>query len=199
MVSYTINTANWNENKLVRSLKKGQDEAYRVLVREYQTKLFSIIYGITLDREESLDILQEVFLKVYNNIHSFEERSSLYTWLRRITVNECLNWRRRWKRRFKWKHQSLEEGDRGDSIELGTEKYGPETIYLQKELEKILNHELHSLPEDARTAFILKELEGLSYDEIARLLKIKKGTVSSRIFYARRRLKKSLAALPEKE
>lgn len=178
-------------------LKKGEQEAYRLLVRQYRSNLLHIAHGITLDREESLDIVQDVFLKVYRRVHSFEGKSSLYTWLRRITVNESLNWRRRWKRRFRWHHQPLGDEDKGHGIETG--EAGPEGLYTKKELEKILRQGLNSLPEEARAILILKEVEGLSYTEIASHLKIKKGTVSSRIFYAREKLKEYLAAIFEKE
>ena len=109
-----------DERRLVSGLKKGQEEAFRVLIRRYQDKLFSIAYGITLDREESLDIVQEVFLKVYQKIHMFRKDASLSTWLRRITINESLNWRRKWRRRFKWQHRPLEREDSSDYPELVT-------------------------------------------------------------------------------
>lgn len=177
------------EDELIERLKTGQEEAYRVLVREYHSRLYSLACGITLDREESQDILQEVFLKVYSNIKGFKGESSLFTWLRRITVNESLNWRRRAKRRFRWKHQPLvTEGIEGGP-ELGSEESGPEAIYQKKELEKTLNIGLNSLPEEARTVFVLRELEGLSYEEIAEQMNLRKGTVSSRLFYARQKLK----------
>ncbi|MFC1532061.1 RNA polymerase sigma factor [Thermodesulfobacteriota bacterium] len=198
-MSNIINTPLLDENELVSGLKKGQEEAYRILVRRYQARLFNIAYGITLDREESAEIVQEVFLKVYSGIHSFEGKSKLYTWLRRIAVNQSLNWHRRWKRRFRIRHQPLENEDTDTRMAPGTDEYGPESLYRKKELEKILNEELNRLPEEARSVFILKELEGLSYDEIAKLLKIKKGTVSSRIFYARQKLRKSLSKLLDQE
>ena len=188
-----------NEQDLILRLKEGQEEAYRQLVRRYQSKLVNIAYGITLDREESLDIVQDVFLKVYQNIKSFEGKSKLITWLRRITINESLNWRRRWKRRFRWQHDPIENGEIGKSAELATNEYGPETIYRKKELEKILNQGLNKLKEDARAILILKESEDLSYDEIAELMGINKGTVSSRLFYARQELKKLLPKALDKE
>lgn len=199
MVSNNINSHAWDEKEFILRLKKGQQEAYRLLIRQYQSKLLHIAYGIILDREESLDIVQDVFLKVYSRIHSFEGKSTLYTWLRRITVNESLNWRRKWKRRFRWHHQPLEDKDGGSSVELGTEAVGPETLYKKKELEKIIHQGLNKLPEDARAVLILKEVEGLSYDEIARHLGIKKGTVSSRIFYAREKLKEYLSTVLKEE
>jgi RNA polymerase sigma-70 factor (ECF subfamily) len=181
-----------DERRLVSGLKKGQEEAFRVLIRRYEKKLFSIAYGITLDRQESLDIVQEVFLKVYQKIHTFREEARLSTWLHRITVNLCLNWQRRWKRRFRWHHQPLEQDGLGDHRELGTNDYHPQTLFERKECGKILREGLRALSEEARAVFVLKEVEGLSYDDIAEILRIKRGTVSSRLFYARKALRASL-------
>ena len=181
-----------DERRLVSGLKKGQEEAFRVLIRRYEKKLFSIAYGITLDREESLDIVQEVFLKVYQKIHTFREEARLSTWLHRITVNLCLNWQRRWNRRFRWHHQPLERDGAGDHRELGTNDYHPQTLCERKECGKILWEGLRALSEEARAVFVLKEVEGLSYDDIGEILKIKRGTVSSRLFYARKALRASL-------
>ncbi len=194
-MSYKTNTQVWDETELVLGLKEKDEEAYRELVRQYQAKLFRIAYGITLDREESADIVQDVLLRVYQHIRTFKGDSKFYFWLRRITINMCLNWHRRWKRRFRWRHQPLEKGEGENVMELGTESYSPETLYREKELEKILQEGLKTIPEDARTVFILKEMEGLSYEDIAGILKINKGTVSSRIFYARQKLKRSISSM----
>lgn len=188
----TLNKNLEDETKLVALLKAGDETAFRLLIQKYQSKLYSIAYGITLDREESLDIVQDVFLKVYQKIHAFREESSLSTWLHRITVNLCLNWKRRWIRRFRWHHQPLEIEDGGDYPELGTNENMPEKLYEQKELKKMLWEQLKDLPEEARAVFVLKEMEGLSYDEIAETLRIKTGTVSSRLFYARKKLRHGL-------
>ena len=192
MTSYKEKDPERDEKALVLGLKNGEENAYRVLVRQYQERLFRIAYRMTLDREESLEIVQEVFLKVYTHIHTFKGDSTLYFWLKRITINQGLNWIRRWKRRFRWQHRPLEGEDGEHNLEPGTDGNGPEALYEKKELEKHLMQGLRNLPEDARTVFVLKELEGLSYDDIAALLKIKKGTVSSRLFYARQRLKRFL-------
>jgi len=191
-VSDKINTDIWDDARLIPLLKKGDEEAFKILVRQYRERLFRVAYGITLDREEALEIVQDVFLKVYENIHKFREESKLSVWLRRITVNLSLNWKRRWKRRFRWQHQPLEDDEKGDYPELGTDEYHPGRLYQKKELENLLWKNLKALPEDARTVFILRESEGLSYDEIADALNIKRGTVSSRLFYARQKLKESL-------
>jgi len=198
-VSKNIEPPYRDEKELISDLKRGKETAYRSLVHQFQERLIHIAYGITLDREDSMDIVQEVFLKVYTSIHTFKEDSLLYTWLRRITINQSLNWKRRWKRRFKWHHQSLEKKEIYDSVNQQADLNHPEISYIGKEQKKILEKGLNSLPENARTALMLKELEGLSYDEIARMLNISKGTVSSRIFYARKKLKEILSNLLERE
>lgn len=186
-----MNTELWDEKRLISLLKQGNDAAFRVLVRQYNNRLFGIAYGIVLDREESLEILQEVFLKVFQNIHRFREEAGLSTWLHRITVNQCLNWHRRWKRKFRWQQNTLERDGPIDYPDRGMDN-DPEAIYREKELKNKFMENLGQLPREERVVFVLKEVEGLSYDEIARVLKIKRGTVSSRLFYARQRLKESL-------
>lgn len=182
----------WDEGRLVTLLKEGDEEAFRLLIRRYKIRLYGVAFGITLDQEEASEILQEVFLKVYQKIHTFREEAELSTWLHRITINQSLNWQRKWKRRFKWQHRSLDEGKEGDLGGLESKMDHPEELCQRKELEEVFHRKLEELPEDARTALVLKEMEGLSYDEIARIMKIKRGTVSSRLFYARQRLRELL-------
>ena len=192
MVSKKTDTDFRDEDRLVSHLKQGDEGAFRVLVRQYQDKAFRIAYAITLDREESLDIVQEVFLKVHQNIQTFKGEARLFTWLHRITINQCHNRLRRWKRRFKWHHQSLERDESGDYPELGTDDGTPGVLYQEKEFEMMFREKLKGLPDETRAVFVLKEVEGLSYDEIARVLNIKRGTVSSRLFYARQSMKEAL-------
>ena len=193
-MSNNTNNDNIGDSELITGLKYGDERAYRQLVRTYQAKLRNVAYGITLDIEESDDIVQDVFLKVYMGIDKFKEESSLYTWLRRITVNESLNWIRKWKRRFRWQHQSLERED-GSSLDIESEEAGPESSYNNKQIAGILKEGLDKLPEKARAVLVLKEVEGLSYEEIGDLLMINKGTVSSRIFYAREKLRECLKGI----
>ena len=181
-----------SEKILISRLQKGHEGAFRILMQQYQSRLFSIAFGITAEREESLEIVQEVFLKVFKNIDSFKTESKLSTWLYRIAVNESLNWKRKWKRRFRWHHQQFEQDDNGDYPEMGSDGDNPETAYREKEFEKLVLDKLTKLPEKSRIIFVLNVIEGLSYDEIASLLKIKKGTVSSRLYYAKEQLRKVL-------
>jgi len=181
-----------DESDFIAQLIAGDEDAFRQLVRQYQGRLFKVAYGITLDREEAQDIVQEVFLKVFNNISRFKGNAKLSTWLHRITVNQCLNWKRRWKRRFRWHHRPLETVNNIDDPALGTVDTVPDALYSVKELEQLIQKQLEALSETTRSVYLLRESEGLSYDEIAEILSIKKGTVSSRLFNARKQLLKGL-------
>ena len=178
------------EQDLVQRLKKRQKWAFNNLVSKYQERLFKLAYGITLDREDSLEIVQDVFISVYKNIRTFRQDSSLATWLRKITIHQCLNWKRKWKRRFKWNHQSLEQENDFQLSEENTND--PEILFWEKQLENNLMKAIRTLPDKIRLVFVLNAIEGLSYEEIAEVLNIKKGTVSSRLHLARESLMDSL-------
>ena len=180
------------ENDLVYRLKDGQEWAFNALVNKYQNMLLKIAYGITLDREESLEIVQDVFVSVHKNIKSFRQDASLAGWLRKITINNCLNWKRKWKRRFRWNHHSIESKDEAMLLKANKNNKNPETLYREKQLEQHVMENIKTLPEKIRTVFVLNTIEGLSYDEIARHLNIKRGTVSSRLHHARKLLLKSI-------
>ena len=109
-------TENINEQDLVERLKKGQQWAFNILVDKYQEKLLRVAYGITLDHEDSLEVVQDVFVSVFKNIHTFRQEASLSTWLRKITINQCLNWKRKWKRRFKWHHDTIKSENDSDLL-----------------------------------------------------------------------------------
>lgn len=192
------NIADIDEDRLLVDLRNKDEKAYRKLVSLFQAKLKNVAYGITLDAEESSDIVQDVFLKAYMGIDRFKGESSLYTWLRRITINESLNWVRKWKRRFRWQHQSIDQED-GSGPELISNESGPEKSVSNSQTSSLLKKGLDSLPEKARAILILKEVEGLSYDEIGDLMGINKGTVSSRIFYAREKLRESFKGIESED
>jgi len=181
-----------DEQDLVERLKKGQQWAFNVLVNRYQGRLLKIAYGITLDHEDSLEVVQDVFISVFKNIQTFRQDASLATWLRKITINQCLNWKRRWKRRFKWSHESIESENDKTLFEENKKKNDPETLYKGKQFEKNIMQAIKTLPEKIRVVFVLNAFEGLSYEEISKTLNIKKGTVSSRLHFARKNLINSL-------
>lgn len=186
------NLDNINEQDLVERLKKGQQWAFNVLVKQYQDRLLKIAYGITLNREDSLEIVQDVFISVFKNIQTFRQEGSLVTWLRKITLNHCLNLKRKWKRRFKWSHESIESENDTSLFKANKQSNDPEMLYSEKQFEKNIMGAIKKLPEKIRLVFVLNAFEGLSYEEIAKALNIKKGTVSSRLHFARKKLIDSL-------
>ncbi|MCP3876359.1 MAG: sigma-70 family RNA polymerase sigma factor [Desulfobacteraceae bacterium] len=183
-----------DEQDLVERLKKGQQWAFNVLVNTYQDRLLKIAYGITLDREDSLEVVQDVFISVFKNIQTFRQDAKLATWLRKITINHCLNWKRKWKRRFKWHHTSIGSETDKSLYKENKKMSNPEMQFREKQFEKNLMESVRSLPEKIRLVFVLNAFEGLSYDEIATTLNIKKGTVSSRLHFARKKLLELLEA-----
>jgi len=174
-----------DEEDLIRRLKQGQQWSCNVLVDLYQERLLKLAWGITLDKEESREIVQDVFFTAIKKIDTFRGESGLWTWLRKMTVNACLNWKRKWKRRFRWHHTPIETQTIIPARGSGPQEDTPETLLQEKQEQKAVTDAVARLPEDVRTAFVLCTFEGLSYQEIAQVLGIKKGTVSSRVFRAR--------------
>jgi RNA polymerase sigma-70 factor (ECF subfamily) len=191
-VSKTIQNRIVHDEELILLLQRGDEWAFQLLVRRFQKKIFAIAYGITLDAAESEDIVQEVFLQVYDKIIDFRGDASLATWLHRITVNRCLNWKRRWTRRFKWMHVSLDHPNDAAVGEPESNLPTPESRVNAARLRGQIDNALKMLPDQTRIVFVLRELEGLTYEEIAAAVGIKPGTVRSRLFHARKRLKEIL-------
>ncbi|MCB2147107.1 MAG: sigma-70 family RNA polymerase sigma factor [Deltaproteobacteria bacterium] len=186
-----------HDEELILRLQRGDEWAFQLMVRRFRKKIFSIAFGITLDTEESQDIMQEVFLQVYRTIGDFRGDASLATWLHRITVNRSLNWKRRWARRFRWLHVSTDNTDEHPAAEPESELPSPEIRMANAQTRHQIDNAMRMLPDQARTVFVLRELEGLSYEEIADVTGIKLGTVRSRLFHARKRLKEILQPLVE--
>ena len=198
-MSTTIHNRIVHDQELILRLQRGDEWAFQLMVRRFRTKIFSIAFGITLDTEESQDIMQEVFLQVYRTIGNFRGDASLATWLHRITVNRSLNWKRRWARRFKWLHVSTDSTDGQPAVEPESDLPSPEIRVANAQTRRQIDNALKMLPDQARTVFVLREIEGLSYEEIAEAIGIKLGTVRSRLFHARKRLKEILQPLMEEE
>lgn len=175
-----------DEKELVRGLRQGSNEAFEILVETYQKRLLVIACGITLDREESLEIVQDVFVSVYQNIENFREDSGLLTWLRKITVNMCLNWRRKWIKRFRWNHQSIDAFSDIFFADGQTNGENPESQYMAYESEQAIMKKIAQMPEKIRSVLVLKAFEKMPYEEIAQTLGINSGTVKSRLYYARK-------------
>jgi RNA polymerase sigma-70 factor (ECF subfamily) len=180
------------ERKLVERLIKGQEWAFNQLVATYQERLFQIAYGITLDHGEAQEIVQDVFVSVFKNIRNFRQEARLATWLRKITINLCLNWKRKWKRRFKWHHDPIDFKTETRLTGQRVQDNDPETLIREKQIESRVMGAVKNLPEKLRVVFVLNNLEGLTYEQIADTLQINIGTVRSRLHAARKKIINSL-------
>ncbi len=182
------------EENLIKRVKEGDRDAFREIVERYHKRIYSIAYGVLQDRERALDAAQEVFIKVFRSIESFRFGSSLNTWLYRITINICIDLQRKSKRTpFALFSETQNENDKA-----GPERFeekdspNPQEELLKKELKTVTNKAILSLSPEHRAVIILREIEGLSYKEIARVLNCSEGTVMSRLHYARNRLMEML-------
>jgi RNA polymerase sigma-70 factor (ECF subfamily) len=181
------------EASLVERCASGDEAASAELVAEHQRMVVQLAINLLGDRDEALDLSQEVFLRVFRTIHRFRGHSSLRTWIYRIAVNQARNRHRFWRRRHRADQVSLDAhvAAHGDVLSGGTP--GPDRILAQKELGERLQSALDRLPFDQRTAIVLREIDGLKYEEIAYSLGVAVGTVKSRLTRARQALRLELA------
>lgn len=182
------------DSLLVQKCKGGDRGAFEILVVKYHRQIIALCYRLTGERESAEDLAQEAFLKAFRAIGSFREDSSFYTWLYRIAVNVCLTYRSSHERKLA-EAAIRESGNDENSmpLEFGATEQTPEKRVLQKELGAEIRKALEGLPDDFRSALLLREIDGLSYEEIAEILDVPPGTVKSRIFRGREELKKKLA------
>lgn len=185
-----------DETKLVRQARRGDERAFRVLMERYSRKVYAIAYGMVHDRESAMDVCQEVFLKVYRYLNTFHGESSFYTWLYRIAVNMSIDHirRRAGDQHVDYDDSLLRREPDGFEARVlpDSEASDPLVALGRKELSENIDKALASLSEKHRAVLLLREIEGLDYGEIARTLKIHKGTVMSRLHHARRNLQKAL-------
>jgi RNA polymerase sigma-70 factor (ECF subfamily) len=185
---------------LVRETKGGNDLAYGELVRRYQDKLFTVVYGLVQNREDALDLTQEVFIKAHSGMDRFREDSVFYTWLYRIAVNACIDFNRRRRRvqdPFSLDDEFLSESG-FEPVDVNPVS-NPERALALKELRAHLHEAIDSLSEPLRVAVVLHDVEGLSQKEIADIMKCPLGTVKSRIQRGRYELRRKLSQLVEGE
>jgi len=182
--------------ELLAKFKKGDQQAFELLVRKYKTTVFNTIYSIMGNAQEADDIAQEVFLKVYTKADSFKGESSFSTWLYRITVNRCVDELRRRKNKIISYETEFNQEEKLKLKDVLASRENDITEKLrQKELQDIIQKAMNSLPEKYRIILTLKEIEGLSYKEISQIMKISLAKVKIWLFRARQKLKGKLAFL----
>lgn len=182
------------DQELVVLAQKGERQAFEVLVERYKKKAHRIAFDFTRDREEAKDLSQEAFLRAYIHLKGFDHRASFYTWFYRILVNLCLDYRRR-RARISW--QSLDErADLAAETSAGTPLNSrPEQRAMTGEISRKVGEALERLSPKQRTAFILRNNQGLSVPEIAKVMQAAEGTVKAHLHRAVAALRQSLAEL----
>ncbi len=182
-----------DEAELIDRAKKGDTEAFGVLVERYQRRVANVALAVVHNQDDALELAQETFVRAYQNLTKFESRSSFSTWLYRIAANLAIDFWRREGRHVMLRGEDAENelrrlpSDKGDSFKAAS----------RGELSKRLSAALEELTPEHRTVILLREVEGLSYDEISETLQCPRGTVMSRLHYARSRLRGLLKDIPE--
>ena len=176
------------EAAIVRKVLGGDANAFETLVLEYEKNVYNIALRMTGNSEDAADMTQEAFIKAYNSLQSFRGDSKFSVWLYRIVSNVCLDFLRS-KNRRPTVSLSVEDDDGEDTqLDVADESQSPELLLDRKLTRDSVRRGLDSLPPDYRQILLLREIQGLSYDEIAQALSLEVGTVKSRIFRARNRL-----------
>ena len=178
---------NENEAELISRCQKGDQDALKEIFNQYHKKVYRIAYGVVRQREEALDIVQEVFIKLFRSIHQFRGKSQFYTYLYRMTMNTSIDHTRKMK---KVSPLSMDE-DEGFQFSDDAERR-PDRILDHKELEARVKWAMDQLSPDQKGALIFREVEGLAYHEIAEAMKCSIGTVMSRLHYGRKKVQELL-------
>src|SRR5437899_7373543 len=189
-----------DDRSLVRAAQGGDAQAFRALVERYQRRVYQLAVGMVKDADEAMDITQETFVRVHRYLPSFKGDSSFFTWTYRIAMNLCLDAQRR---KGRLERVDVEQGDEAE-IEAAMDPpsaalAGPQRQALNAERRDSIGEALASLSDDHRAILLLREVEGLSYEDLAKVLGIRKGTVMSRLFHARLKMQNKLREYLDEE
>ena len=170
------------------------------LVGRYQKRVYGILFGMLRSREDAMELSQDVFIKVYQRLAEFEEKSSFYTWVYRIAVNLAIDFRRR-----EWKKVSTEfdeaVGSHAEGIDeaiFQRDRSTPESRMQSREIAGAIDRALETLPDEQKAVLVMREVDGMSYQEMADVMGCSIGTIMSRLFYARKKMQAALKGLEVK-
>lgn len=190
-----------DDKTLVARCRAGDQDAYRQLVQRYQRKVYGVAFGMLHNAEDAMDVTQEAFIRVHRYLDRFKGTSSFFTWLYRITVNLCIDHLR--------KESKAQTVDYDDAISHADQEAdlqrpwsldtNPANAMDRKELREVIEKALKSLSPNHRAVILMREVEGLSYKEMARAMKCSKGTIMSRLFHARRRMQAAVGEVLEEK
>jgi RNA polymerase sigma-70 factor (ECF subfamily) len=176
-------------DRLVVRLREGDERAFDEAFYLYKDFVYTLAYKILNDKAEAMDVTQEVFVTLFKKVGSFRGESSLKTWLYRVAINQAANRNRWWKRRFKHRTISLDIATMADTNTFGVVSRSPARDCYSREIREKFQESLYQLPFEQRLAVTLRDLEGLSYEEIGELTGANLGTVKSRISRGRDKLR----------
>lgn len=188
---------NNNDKELVKRAQNGDKRAYDLLIQKYQHKVINLVSRYVHDSHEAQDVAQEAFIKAYRGLKNFRGEAAFYTWLYRIAVNSAKNYLLSRSRKQSDYHVDVEDAEYYEEGSILRDQGTPEHVLLSEELEKTVFDAISDLPEDLKTAITLRELEGMSYEQIAEAMSCPIGTVRSRIFRAREAIDKQVKPLLE--
>ncbi len=185
--------------RILRGLRSGIEEAYEELMERYEQPIYGMVYRLLGSQTDACDVVQEVFLKVFRSVSSFREQSSLRTWIYRIAVNEAYNHRRWFSRHCRHEVSMDKEGAEHDSaFDLAQDPgRSPYDLALDGETRLLIERALAEINPVFRTAVVLRDIQNLSYEEIAEILQVSLGTVKSRILRGREALRRELTHRPD--
>ncbi|MBI5420566.1 MAG: sigma-70 family RNA polymerase sigma factor [Deltaproteobacteria bacterium] len=185
------------DENLIRAALGGDDEAFRELMERYRNRAFNVALGIIGDPDDALDVVQDAFVKAYYNLKDFRFGANFYTWFYRLLVNQAID---RWRKKSKSPTVALDEKWLTEEVsqpESVIYPRTPEELAQNRQLSEAISCAIAALPEHHRAVIILREVEGLAYEEIAGVLQCSVGTVMSRLHYARAKLKEVLKGYRE--
>ena len=181
-----------SEKEIVEQLRQGNEEAFKKLVSLFQEKVFNTAVNFLQNQQDAEDAAQEVFIQVYNSIGQFKENSTLSTWIYRITITKCLDHTRSKKRKKRFAFISSLFSEKNDLLYESPDFNHPGVQLDRKEDAAILFKMVNSLPENQKTAFLLNKIEGMSYIEIADVMKLSESAVDSLLQRAKQNLRKKI-------
>ena len=187
--------SNEADKLLIERVKQGEKAAFDALVIKYQQRVVNLVSRFVRTHADALDVTQEAFLKAYRALPNFRGDSAFYTWLYRIAVNTAKNYLAMQSRRSGEYEQDLAEIEQIDTNDALRDKATPERLLLRDEIQATVISAIEELPDDLRMAIMLREVDGMSYEEIAGVMECPIGTVRSRIFRAREAVDKQLKPL----
>lgn len=189
-----------DDRELVESARKGDRDAFRVLFERYHRRAYALAFGVLRHQDDALDVVQDAFIKAHKYLDKFEGNSSFYTWLYRIVMNLAIDHMRKHRRvkPVELDEQHLDGMSGDDSLLPKILGGNPGRALLDKEIRARIDQALGELSENHRAVLVMRELEGMSYEEMAAAMNCSKGTIMSRLFHARKNMQKRLVDLVER-